>query len=207
MTVNNRNDWRTIRPEQSAWAKRLEHGAADKYLVVSCDTHVNEPIDFLSGRVDPQYEARLPRVQNDPDGTQWLISEAAKPQSVRVPKARADLLMTPEEYKSFEVLAPYTDRMETEDVMRAAAGRDLDQRVQHAESQGVDVEIVIANKGLLGFCTPDPKFAGVMCRAWSRCGRRSPRQACRSPSMSPPASIHARLAAMAAPSPTSSAIR
>lgn len=168
MTVTKRNDWRTIRPSRSPWVSRLNHGADDKYLVVSCDTHVNEPLDFLSGRIDSQYVSRLPHVRTDPDGTQWLVSEAAKPQPVRVPHARTDLLMTPEEYESFEVLAPYTDKMETEDVMRSAAGRDLDQRVQHAESQGVDAEIIFANKGLLGFCTPDPQFAGAMCRAWNR---------------------------------------
>lgn len=166
--TSTQNAWRTEVPGHRDLASRLVHGAADKYLVVTCDTHINEPLDFFTGRIDAQYVDRLPRVTTDADGTQWLVSEAAKPQLVRMPPNRPDLLMTPEEFESFEVMAPYTEKMEAEDVMRAAAGRNLEQRVEHARSQGVDYEIVFANKGLLGFCTPDPDFAGVMCRAWNR---------------------------------------
>lgn len=168
MATTAQNNWRLETGKDLPSSDRLMTGSADKYLMVSCDSHINEPLDFLKGRIEPKYIDRLPHVKTDPDGTQWLISEAAKPQLVRIPPARTDLLMTPEQFESFEVMAPYTEKMEAEDVMRAAAGRDLNERIGHMESQGVDYEIVFANKGLLGFCTSDPEFAGAMCRGWNR---------------------------------------
>lgn len=164
-----RNLWRAHLPEDVSWQDRLAPASSAKYLVVSCDTHINEPLDMFRARIDPAYLDRLPRVEVDGDGTQWLVSEAtAKPQLVRIPPERDDLLMTPEEYESFEVMAPYTEKMEQEDLLRHAAGRDLDQRREHAASQGVDYEIVFANKGLLAFATPDTAFSVAMCRAWNR---------------------------------------
>jgi predicted TIM-barrel fold metal-dependent hydrolase len=168
MATTTRNIWRAERPAAAPWMERLNHGMPGKYLVVTCDAHVNEPLDFLKGRIEAKFESRLPHVHTDADGTQWLVSEAAKPQLVRVPESRPDLLMTPEEFESFEVLAPYTEKMETEDVMRASAGRDLKKRVEDAKSQGVDFEIIFPQKGLFGFTTSDTGFAGAMCRGWNR---------------------------------------
>lgn len=164
-----RNAWRLKGTGPTPFGDRLVTGSKDKYFVVSADAHANEPLDFMTSRVtDPQYKDRLPRVKVDDEGVQWLHTDGWPPQRVSVPSNRRDLLPEQESFESFEVLAPYTDRMEDQDVLRSAAGRSVEQRLQHAAEDGVDAEVVFPQKGILGFATPDPVFAGVMTRAWNR---------------------------------------
>jgi predicted TIM-barrel fold metal-dependent hydrolase len=166
--TSSKNAWRVQPVKPTSWGERLQAGNSSKYFVVSADSHANEPFDFLSSRVDAKYKDRLPHVRADDDGTQWLITDGWPPQPVRIPSNRKDLLPTAEEFESFEVLAPYSDRMEDEDVLRGAAGRSVAQRLQHAAEDGVDAEIVFPQKGILAFATPDVEFAGAMARAWNR---------------------------------------
>lgn len=164
-----RNAWRLQTAGPTSFGDRLITGAKDKYFIVTADAHANEPLDFLTSRVtDPQYKDRLPRVKVDDEGVQWLHTDGWPPQRVSVPSNRRDLLPEQESFESFEVLAPYTDRMEDQDVLRSASGRSVEQRLQHAAEDGVDAEVVFPQKGILGFATPDPVFAGVMTRAWNR---------------------------------------
>lgn len=164
-----RNAWRLKGTGPTSFGDRLVTGSKDKYFIVSADSHANEPLDFMTSRVsDPQYKDRLPRVIVDDEGIQWLHTDGWPPQRVSVPSDRRDLLPEQESFESFEVLAPYTDRMEDQDVLRTASGRSVEQRLQHAAEDGVDAEVVFPQKGILGFATPDPVFAGVMTRAWNR---------------------------------------
>ena len=165
----NRNAWRLESAGPTSWGDRLVTGSRDKYFIVSADSHANEPLDFLTSRVtDPQFKERLPRVKVDSEGIQWLHTDGWPPQRVSVPSGRTDLLPDAEAFESFEVLAPYTDKMEDQDVLRGASGRSVAQRLEHNSGDGVDAEIVFPQKGILGFSTPDPVFAGVMTRAWNR---------------------------------------
>ena len=166
--LESKNAWRAKSGAPKEWGGQLQSGAANKYFIVSADAHINEPMDFLSSRVDKKFHDRLPRLKVDEDGTQWLLTDGWGPQPVKIASSRRDLMPTAEEFESYEVLNPYTDRMEDEDVLRAAAGRDLAQRMRHCAEEGVDAEIVFPQKGLLAFATPEPEFAGQMCRAWNR---------------------------------------
>jgi predicted TIM-barrel fold metal-dependent hydrolase len=60
------------------------------------------------------------------------------------------------------------DRVEPEDVLRNKSGLTIDERLADQERDGVDVELVFPNKGLLCWATPDPVFADAMCGAWNR---------------------------------------
>ena len=163
-----RNDWRRQTSGPAEWTARLAPDNPKKYLMVSCDNHANEPLDWASARVEKKYLDRIPHIKTDADGTQWLISEGWPAQMVKSPSARRDLLPDLESFEAFEVMAPYTDKMEDEDVLRQAAGRTLEQRIKDRESQGTDAEIIFPQKGTLAFATPDANFQGVMCRAWNR---------------------------------------
>src|SRR5579859_1201962 len=110
-----KNSWRLRTPADASWADRITPGSPGKWFMVSCDNHANEPLDFLSSRVDKKYADRLPHIRTDADGTQWLISDGWAPQPVRIASSRRDLLPTPEAFESFEVMAAYSDRMEDED--------------------------------------------------------------------------------------------
>ena len=164
-----RNAWRMKSEGPISWGERLVSGSKNKYFMVSSDSHANEPLDFLTSRItDPQYKDRLPHVRVDEQGVQWLHTDGWAPQRVSVPSDRKDLLPTREDFESFEVLAPYTDKMEDEDVLRSSSGRNLAQRLEHNHADGVDAEIVFPQKGNLCFASPDPVFAGMMTRAWNR---------------------------------------
>ncbi len=163
-----RNAWRQRTPGPADWAERLKAGARDKYFIVSCDTHISEPFDHLQAHIDPAYRDRLPYLRTDADGTQWLISDGWEPQLISVPPERADLLPEQASFEDNEVMSPYTDKMEPEDVLRNASGRSLEQRLAHSEIEGTDAEIIFPNKGLLGFATPDQDLSTAMTRAWNR---------------------------------------
>jgi predicted TIM-barrel fold metal-dependent hydrolase len=164
-----RNAWRMKGVGPTSWGDRLAPGAKDKYFMVSADSHANEPLDFLTSRItDPDYKDRLPRVRVDDEGIQWLHTDGWPPQRVSVPSGRTDLLPEMESFENYEVLNPYTDRMEDQDILRAAAGRSVEQRLEHNAADGVDAEVVFPQKGILAYATPDPVFAGMMTRAWNR---------------------------------------
>lgn len=164
----NRNAWRQRVPEPATWAERLKAGAKDKYFIMSCDTHVNEPFDLFEGRVDAKYKDRLPHLRKDEDGTQWLITEGWEPQLVSVPPERSDLLPELASFEDYEVLSPFTAKMDKEDTLRTSSGRSVEQRIEHCRLEGVDAEIIFPQKGVLGFATPDNDFAAAMVGAWNR---------------------------------------
>jgi predicted TIM-barrel fold metal-dependent hydrolase len=58
--------------------------------------------------------------------------------------------------------------MDAEDHRRNAAARDVPARLADQDADGVDVELIFPNKGLVCWATPDPVFAMAMCRAWNR---------------------------------------
>ncbi|KFG90932.1 Amidohydrolase [Sphingobium herbicidovorans NBRC 16415] len=166
--INTKNSWRSQVATNAEWQDRLDPDSPNKYFIVSCDNHASEPMDFLTSRLDKRYHDRVPRVQIDDDGTQWLITEGSDPQPVRIAPTREDLIPTAEDFETQEVISPYSKKMEDEDMIRAKAGFSLEQRVADQRTQGVDAEIVFGQKGTLAFATPDPEFAGQMTRAWNR---------------------------------------
>ncbi|UZW58282.1 amidohydrolase (plasmid) [Sphingobium sp. JS3065] len=167
MNADAKNAWRLESPPFETWHSRIDEKSTDKPVVISCDSHVNEPMSFME-MIEPGYEDRLPRFETDEDGNQWLITEGWTPQLVKVAESRRDLLPTLEDFESYEVLSPFSKRMEDQDVLRAAAGRDIEQRKRDRQSQGVDYEIVFPQKGQLCYATPDVKFQTAMTRAYNR---------------------------------------
>ncbi len=147
-TTDAANAWRTQSPGPVGWPRTARPGDPHKYFMVSADCHANEPWDYLQTRIEPQFVDRLPHVETDSDGEQWLITEGWRPQRVKTNTAAST--------------------MAAEDKVRAAAGADPRQRLLDHAADGVDVEIVFPNKGLLVWATPDPVFSMAMCRAWNR---------------------------------------
>lgn len=164
-----KNAWRLRGGGPVAWGERLITGSKNKYFMVSSDSHTNEPLDVFASRItDPQYKDRLPRVVADDEGVKWLLTDGWAPQRVHIPADRKDLLPQLESFENYEVLSPYDERMEDEDVLRSASARNIGQRLKDNAADGVDADIVFPQKGILAFATPDPVFAGVMTRAWNR---------------------------------------
>jgi len=138
--------------------------------MVSADSHACEPPKYLAERIEPEYRERLPRVETREDGSRYIVTEGGRPQLVR-PGRDWKKKGQVQEQQSFEkstMALPYTSRMEEEDLLRGQAGAGIENRDRDNTSDGIDAEVIFANKGLLCYATPDPRFAMAMCRAWNR---------------------------------------
>jgi len=148
-----KNAWRIGSPGVEGWTRTARPDDPDKYFMVSADCHVTESLAFLA-TIEPEYRDRVPHVEERDDGAQFLVTEGNRPQLVRPGTHSGE--------------RPSRERMEEEDVLRATAGRTVEQRLVDQARDGVDVEIVFPTLGLLCWATPDPVFAMAMCRTWNR---------------------------------------
>ena len=137
------NQWRLETPGHVGWERTAQPGDPNKYFMVSCDSHVNEPTNLWRERLDAQYRDRLPRIEVGENGVKWQVSEGMQ---------RSRLL---------------EDHLEGEDKERSKAGADPVQRLKDMERDGVDAEIMFPNKGLAMWATPDPQFAMAQCRVYN----------------------------------------
>ena len=153
---SSRNEWRLATPGAAGWSRTVRRDDPRKLFVVSSDCHANEPFDYLAEYVEPVYRDRIPRREVLDDGSEWLLTEGNSPQRVKGPTG----VRPP--------AGAAGSRMDAEDVLRNTAGRDVEQRLLDQDADGVDVELVFPNKGLLCWATPDPVFGMAMCRAWNR---------------------------------------
>lgn len=168
LKVGPKNEWRLETPGVEGWARTARASDPNKYFIVSCDNHVNEPFNFYEGRVEERFQHRLPRIVKDEEGNEWLHTDGRSPSLVKPAKSKTDHLQPLEKYESWEVLVPYTTRMEQLEEMKTAAGRTVEQRLKDATMDGVDAEIVFPQKGGIGFATRDSEFSLAMTRAWNR---------------------------------------
>jgi predicted TIM-barrel fold metal-dependent hydrolase len=160
--------WRLEAPGHQGWARSPWPGAAERYFLASVDTLADEPFDFWTERIEPEYRARLPRMEADDEGAQWLICEGCEPQMVRPGRDKLKGLRSLEVLEAVTVLRPYTSGMDHEDEMRSQSGAMVADRLADLDADGIDATIIFPNKGGMGIATPDPLFSQAMCRAWNR---------------------------------------
>jgi predicted TIM-barrel fold metal-dependent hydrolase len=151
IVVNEQNKWRLNTPGAEGWEKSPRPGAPNKYLMISADTHANEPGNLWAERIDAKYKDRLPKMWIDDKGIQWRKMEASE---------QPDRL----------VLA----RLEGEDLARSKAGAtatekgpSVEQRLKDLEMDGIDGEIIFPGKGLGMWYTFDPAFAHAQCEVYN----------------------------------------
>ncbi|VTU31917.1 putative metal-dependent hydrolase of the TIM-barrel fold protein [Variovorax sp. PBL-H6] len=151
IVVNEQNEWRLNTPGAEGWEKSPRPGARNKYLMISADTHANEPGNLWAERIDAKYKDRLPKMWIDDKGIQWRKMEASE---------QPDRL----------VLA----RLEGEDLARSKAGAtatekgpSVEQRLKDLEMDGIDGEIIFPGKGLGMWYTFDPAFAHAQCEVYN----------------------------------------
>lgn len=167
ITESPSNAWRRTTPGIEEWTRTARPDDPDKYLMVSADCHAQEPATYLADYIDAAFRERIPRLERRTDGSEWMITEGNRPQLV---KRGADT-ETVQPRQAFE--RPEHDRhiqarMEPEDDLRNKSGLTIEQRLADQARDGIDIELIFPNKGLLCWATPDPVFADAMCRAWNR---------------------------------------
>jgi len=134
------NAWRRETPGAGSWSRSARPAAADKYFMVSADTHANEPPSYLADYIEPAYLERIPRAEVRADGSHWLISEGNRPQRVKA-GAGARSVQERQSYERPEHERPPQSRMDAEDQRRNAAGREIADRLADQKADGIDVEI------------------------------------------------------------------
>lgn len=142
-TVNQPNLWRLETPGHLGWKRTARAGDPNKYLMISADSHCNEPSNLWYERIDREFRNRLPRIEIDENGVKWQVSEGWQ---------RSRLL---------------DSGLEGEDRVRSKAGADPEQRLKDMARDGVDAEIIFPNKGLLMWATSDARFAAAQCRVYN----------------------------------------
>lgn len=144
IVVNEENQWRLRTPGAQGWKGSASPSAPNKYLMISADTHANEPPTLWAERIDARYRDRLPKTWVDDKGVTWRKSEGA------------DL---PDRVIHFDLTG--------EDLARAKAGADPEQRLRDHALDGIDGEVIFPNKGLAMWWTPDPVFASAQCSVYN----------------------------------------
>ncbi len=137
------NQWRLETPGHQGWERTARPGDPNKYLMVSCDSHMNEPANLWRERLDAKYRDRLPRIEVDEKGVKWSVSEG------------------------FQRSRLHDSVFQGEDLERQKCGADPEQRLKDMAQDGVDAEIIFPNKGLAMWATPDPQFAMAQCRIYN----------------------------------------
>ena len=168
MTESPRNEWRQETPGTEGWAKSAHPGEPDKYLMISADCHAQEPSPYLAEYIEPEFRDRIPHLERRDDGSEWMITEGNRPMHRQARPARRRRCRTGSRSSGPRTTATRTLRMEPEDVLRNKSGPTIEERLADQRADGIDIELIFPNKGLLCWATPDPVFADAMCRAWNR---------------------------------------
>ena len=66
--IEDANKWRTVSPGVEGWSRTARPGDEAKFLMVSADSHANEPPDLWMTRMGKKFHHRLPRIVERPDG-------------------------------------------------------------------------------------------------------------------------------------------
>ena len=143
MHVDEANDWRLETPGTQGWSRTARVDDPDKYLMVSADTHANEPADLWAKRIEPEYRDRIPHIETNAKGDMWNVVEGYRPTKIRIAA------------------------MVGQDKERNGSGATIEGRQADHKRDGIDAEVIFPNKGLAMWATPDPVFAMAQCRVWN----------------------------------------
>ena len=141
--VDEANLWRLDTPGAADWPRTARPDDPEKYLMISADTHANEPADLWLTRIEAKYRDRVPQVRIDEKGDRWSVVEGYRPTKIRIAA------------------------MVGEDQERNGAGATIEGRAADHKRDGIDAEIIFPNKGLAMWATPDPELAMAQCRVWN----------------------------------------
>ena len=143
LQVDEANAWRLQTPGTTDWPRTARPDDPDKYLMISADTHANEPAELWRERIEPKYRDRVPHVRKDEKGDPWSVVEGNRPTKIRIMS------------------------MVGQDEERNGSGATIKGRSADHKRDGIDAEIIFPNKGLAMWATPDPDLAMAQCRVWT----------------------------------------
>jgi predicted TIM-barrel fold metal-dependent hydrolase len=153
--VNPENQWRLEAPKVEGWARGVRPGA-NKYFIVSCDSHLMPPVTLFRDRLDKKWHGKLPRIERRDDGQRYLVMEGARPERlIEHEFAGEDLLRS----------KAGGDTMALADSAGTQVGL---QRIIDQERDGVDAEVIFPNgPALLMWSSHDNEFVDAQCQVWN----------------------------------------
>lgn len=125
------NSWRLETPGNTGWLHSARPGSPNKYLMISCDSHINEPAGFTD-KLPPHWKALLPRVEVDENGVKWDVVSGMR-----------------------RIKALYQGEGDEIDNLRVQSARSPDQIIDNMDRDGVDIQVTFPNKGMFIFGLPD----------------------------------------------------
>ena len=76
--IDEANKWRLETPGHDGWQRTARPDDPNRYLMISCDCHANEPANLWHQRLDEKYRSRLPRFEVDEKGVKWMVSDGLR---------------------------------------------------------------------------------------------------------------------------------
>ena len=119
-------------------------------LVISADSHIQEPPELFSERLPKKFRHLAPWVEERDDGSRYLHVEGRRPR-------RVDLAVTRES----------DDDQHREFRHDPTGGRDIDRRIEDQTRDGVCAEVLYPNTSLHLYKASDPEFQLAQARAYN----------------------------------------
>jgi len=131
----------------------------DSNRVISSDSHVFEPPDLWTNRVEPRYKDRAPRViHRAEDDTDWWMCDGVKGPSGGS-GSQAGKRFDPEAAATLS----FADKYEN---VRPGA-YDPHEHLMDMDLDGIDVNVLYPTTGLILYCVPDGDLLTVLFRAYN----------------------------------------
>ena len=128
------------------------------YRVISSDSHIFEPADLWSTRVEPKFRDRAPRmIHREEDGTDWFYCDGLKGVSGASGGGQAGVRFEDPENLTF---AGSLDQV-------LLGGYIPEERVKDMDMDGIDVDLLYPTNGLLLFMVQDSELLTAVFRAYN----------------------------------------
>jgi predicted TIM-barrel fold metal-dependent hydrolase len=125
-----------------------------QYKLISADSHLTEPGDLWTSRVDPAFRDRVPRIEEMPEGAAWIMDGVPDPIAFGFTVCAGK---RPEDMRDWLHLSEMP-----------SGGWDPAQRIRELDADNVDAEVLFPNRPWQAVVAqPDPVLHNVMVRAYN----------------------------------------
>ena len=130
------------------------------YKIILSDSHVFEPADLWTSRVEAKFRDRAPHViRREEDDTDWWVCDGVKGLSGGSGGSQAGKRFVPEERDSLT----FGDKMEN---VRPGAYIP-EEHLKDLDLDGIDADVLYPTQGLFLYSVPDSELLTALCKAYN----------------------------------------
>ncbi|MDH3689116.1 MAG: amidohydrolase [Gammaproteobacteria bacterium] len=119
------------------------------HLIISADSHVQEPIFLYQERLPAKYRDRAPRLERRTDG-EYRIIDGKRPRRLDIAGSRETEEDQQREFRN-----------------DTSGGRDIQRRIADQERDGICAEVIYPNDSLFLYNSPDSEYQMAVARAYN----------------------------------------